>query len=76
MAKVTVTITDKPEGGVAVVFNPTIGEMKKQPDKWTAAHIYAAAVANAVLELSKKMVDDPEYREKHGLFIPKGMGKR
>lgn len=71
MAKVTITIEDNLiTGKVNIRFNPPIKEMHENPEKTTAAHCYAAAAANSFLKLTKQMKDDPEYRERNGLFIP------
>lgn len=77
MAKVTIQITDKSNGDIAVTFEPPIKEIlaayKNAPDKLTAAHCYAAAAAEAIRQLSKEMKSMDSglsFEDKKRIIIP------
>lgn len=60
MAKVTITIEDKPNGTVATRCDPSFEMMMKiftRSNDATAAHTYALCAINAINALSKKSRD-------------------
>lgn len=60
MARITITIEDKPNGSVATRCDPSFEMMMKiitRSSDATAAHTYALAAINAINALSKKSRD-------------------
>lgn len=58
MAKITITITDLPEGGVSTVADPnfeTIMKMAVSGENLTSAHAYAISALRHILGKSKEL---------------------